>query len=179
MAQNYLTHLWSALAQALADCPFQPNQPQRHCTAPLRLLGRWDAVRQAIEAETGWREQSDLLQQHAVACESLRDNRAALEDWYLICERGDPEAESHLANSEMLGDAWAEFADAEPPIALALFPAWCVLRGRAAFTPLNQFVAVALRAALALRQDRSNIALRRSLLDVAPELMPFALAMRE
>jgi len=49
MAQNYLTHLWSALAQALADCPFQPDQPQRHCTAPLRLLGRWDAVRLSIE----------------------------------------------------------------------------------------------------------------------------------
>ncbi len=56
-ADAWLSPLWSALAAAMADLPFDPNQEEVHTAAVLRRAGKWAESATRTEAIASWRRQ--------------------------------------------------------------------------------------------------------------------------
>jgi hypothetical protein len=162
------------------------DQTARALVGLYRLRGDHQALRLWIEAAEGWCDDCRQRIDHAHACESLKDTHAALADWFELCRRPDadrepevdPELDTALAHSELLASAWSDYADIEPPLPLALFPAWCSLRGYLRFEPPaadTDLAAQALRAVLALLPDPTSIDRRKHLRTIAPQLLPWVL----
>lgn len=193
LASDFLDRWRATLAaglQGFTDAELAPERAAQ-ATQALACLYRWrgdhPALRRLVEMHTDWRNDRQQLLLHASACEGLKDHRAALADWFELCRRNDSDADAEseldaaLTRSGLLGQAWLDYADIEPPLPLALFPAWSSLCGYARFEapPADADLATtALRAALDLLTDPASIDQRKRLRDIAPQLLPWMLGRR-
>jgi hypothetical protein len=186
--RDLLAPLWVALAESIAERPFDPRTPQLHASLAWARAGRWESVRAAVEAEPRWRDQPVLVLAHGEACWRLRDLLAARRDWMGLCWDHPLEAEGAFATATFpdrrLADLWGAFGDLEPALEIEDFPAWVLLSepGMAVAVPPEAAPADERGAAYHLlrrliRGD-DRIALRRELAEVHPELLRLFLGRR-
>ncbi len=184
-ARDFLVPHWRRLAGALAGRPFDAERPEIHGSFAAARAEDSDAARQAVEAESAWRSEPVLIQRHAVACERLGERQAALADWCLLCWDFPASAPDALPESGLLGAAWADFQDLEPPLEAPDFPAWLVLQGTASFAPPQAANAAAretferiqwLAAQPAAAPDERVLAARRELRARHPRLFDLYMA---
>jgi hypothetical protein len=190
-----LALLWADLARLTAGQPFNPRQPRLHESWALARLGRWQEVRDAIEAESSWSEQPELLAHHATACRHRGDQTAAMGDWFRLCWMHPEAAETRLGARDFpdaqLAQRWSAFCDLDPPEdGLALdtedFPAWCLithpaLAATAPATPngADPDRAAAYEAAHTLAHAPDALEQRRALGEAHPGLLAALLQSRD
>lgn len=130
-ARDFLAPLWSDLAETLAGSTFNPGSPRLHASFAWARAGRWEAVRETVEQESGWRDHPVLLLTHAEACWRRRDAAAAWRDWLSLCWEFPPEAERALVSptfpDQRLADLWRRFGDADLDLDTEDFPAWLLV----------------------------------------------------
>ena len=105
-AREYLIPQWRRLTTKLSDHVFDPAQPNLHASFTGIQALDWSSVKQAIEQESQWRKSPVLLARHAQACTRL---------WLPA------QVDSDLKN------AWMDFLELEPELAVSTFPAWHLL----------------------------------------------------
>ncbi|MCG6859944.1 MAG: hypothetical protein LJE70_01455, partial [Chromatiaceae bacterium] len=133
--RDFLAPFWSALAESLAGRAFELGSPPLHASFAWAQAGRWQAAREAIEAESGWRGEPILLMAHAEACWHRRDTEAAHGDWMWLCWEHPSVAEQAFSSpgfpDRRLAELWSGFGDLNPPLDTEDFPAWLLLQDRA------------------------------------------------
>ncbi len=186
--RDFLAPHWSAHAESLSGRPFDAAEPQLHASFPWARAGRWEAARQAIEAESDWLREPALLLAHAEACRRQGDKMAALKDWMWLCWEHPFEAERVLASAGFpdpgLAEHWADFGDLDPPLETEDFPAWLLLQEPStavSVTPDSvpadeRYEAYGLLQRLVIGED--DIELRRELSEIHPQLLGLFLARR-
>jgi hypothetical protein len=185
-ARDFVVPHWRRLAGALPGRPFDPERPELHASFAAARAEDWDAARRAVEAELDWRSEPVLIQRHAAAWERLGDRQAALADWCLLCWDFPASAPDRLPESGLLGAAWTDFQDLEPPLDTPDFPAWLVLRGAGPFAPPPEAANAAARetfeciqwlvAQSAAAPDHGVLAARRALRARHPGLFDLYMA---
>jgi len=185
--RDFLAPLWSALAGSLAGRAFQPDSPGLHASFAWARAGRWDAAREAVEAELDWRGEPALLLVHAEACWRRRDRAAARRDWLWLCWEHPAEAErvfaSNRAPDPRLGELWSRFGDLDPPLDTEDFPAWLLLQEPVAASPPPEAAPPDDRGAVyrllyRLVSAEDDIEWRRQLSELHPNLFRLFLSRR-
>ncbi len=193
-ARDMLALLWADLARLTAGQPFDPGQPRLHASWALARLGRWQEVRDAVEAEPDWPAQPKLLELHATACRHTGDPTAAMGDWFQLCWLHPEAAEATLGARDFpdaqLARCWSAFCDLDPPddgpaLETEDFPAWCLVTqpALAATAPAkpdgaDPDRAAAYRAARTLAQAPDALDQRRALAAAHPTLLATLLQTR-
>jgi hypothetical protein len=184
--RDFLSPLWTALAESLSGRAFERGAPRLHASFAWARGGRWEAVREAVEAERRWREEPVLVLAHAEACWLRRDTGQARADWMWLCWEHPLVAERTLASRALpdrhLADLWDKFGDLDPPLETEDFPAWLLLQefGAATFAapdsiPPDERGAV-YRLLLRMVTGDDNIELRRELSEIDAHLLQLFLA---
>jgi len=187
-ARDLMDPLWSAFAESLAGQAFDPAAPGLHAAWAWRRAGRWQPVRDAVEAEPHWREIPGLVLLHAEACRRTRELAVAMQDWMWLCWEHPDAAESALgtgaAGDATLAGHWKAFLDLDPELPTEDFPAWLLLREpglTAAVAPEaapDDERGEPYRLLHRLVSGADDIATRRALSEVNPELLRLFLARR-
>ncbi len=127
-SRNLLIPLWRRLSNALHAQPYRASQPELHLSYTATRAMDWDAVNQAIEQESHWRTEPELLLRHAIASDYLQRQAAALQDWFLLCWQF-PEQSNALETSSnhALRQQWISFLDLDPELSAQSFPAWLLI----------------------------------------------------
>lgn len=179
--RDFLAPLWSALAEILAGRSFEPRTPMLHASFAWARAGRWNAAREAVEAEPAWRDEPLLLLAHAEACWYLRDKGAARLDWKWLCWEHPLEAERVFSSPRLpdrrLADFWNGFGDLDPPLDTEDFPAWLLLQEPVAAASIDPGSVPAdehggaYRLLQRLVAGDADIELRRELSEIHPQLL--------
>jgi hypothetical protein len=187
-ARDFVAPLWAAVATQFSGRPFDPACPQQHASHAWARASRWDAVRAAVEAESAWRDQPELVLRHAEACWRRRQGAVARRDWMWLCWEHPPAAERAFAAQSFpdrrLCDFWRRFGDLDQELATEDFPAWLLLAepGAAAAVPADAApadeVGAAYRLLQALVTGQDRIAQRQALSEIHPRLLQLYLARR-
>jgi hypothetical protein len=69
---------------------------------------------------------------HARISETLHELSAAVDAWARLCWTDPERGVRALAHSRVLGGAWSDFCDLNPPLDVVWFPVWLELRGELA-----------------------------------------------
>ncbi len=189
-ARDFLAPHWRALTDALAaDQPFDPGRPRLHASYTAARAADWEAVHAAVLAEPGWGHHPVLIERLLEAARHRGDRDGALAAAARLCWDHPEDAERVLPGDERLGATWQAFADSDPELATADFPAWCLLfrgwrlpaleAGTVAHAEALE-TARAADAVVAARQEDSadEGAARRRLQTQRPELLEQYLAHR-
>ena len=133
-SRDLLSPLWTQLAQALSDLPFDPNEPNLHRSFALSQAQDWAGVNDCVHAGPDW-------QQHAALCLRLvesgfhqRQRVAALTAWCHLCWRAPGKASQAVTKLRQpeLTALWQRFQDDEDDeddeLSEADFPAVLLLR---------------------------------------------------
>lgn len=127
-SRNLLIPLWRRLSNALQGQAYQPSQPELHISYTATQVMDWDTVKQSVEQEPHWQSDSVLLVRHATACDYLRCEAKALQDWFLLCCQY-PE-QGHVLEScsnQTLRQQWMSFEDMGSELPTQSFPAWLLI----------------------------------------------------
>jgi len=138
-SRDYLSPLWSHLADSLAGQAFSPDQPNLHRSFALSQAQDWAGVGACITAEAGWST-------HAVLCLRLADSAfrrrrrvEALTAWCHFCWSAPDQVATGIERLKQpdLSELWQQFLDdeeealdadaAEPALTARDFPAWLLL----------------------------------------------------
>lgn len=125
-ASAYLAPLWRALADRLADTPFDPARPRLHGSYAALRAGDWREVLVRVEAEEWWR-QPVLVSRRLLAKENRGEAGEALADWCRLCWAFPAEARERLAEDTALGRVCRHLPSVDPPWEVADLPAWYAL----------------------------------------------------
>jgi hypothetical protein len=188
-SQYLLTPLWRRLTQALREYTFDPAHPQLHASYAASEARDWAGAREAIERETEWQRQPQLLERHARASTHLSEQAAALQSWCLLCWQF-PELGDRLESSgdTILERCWQEFLDLDPELPTQDFPAWLILQtpGLANIAPDNDSQLPCpdsyhslLQLQRVEQQAGNDMALRAKLKQQAPQLFEYFLESRK
>ncbi len=186
-ARDFLAPLWTALAQALSGRSFDCRSPGLHASHAWARAGRWEAAREAVEAEPNWRETPALVLTHARACWHRHDPSAARLDWIQLCWDHPLEAERALGAKgfpdRRLADLWQVFGDLDPALETEDFPAWLLLSDAGAPPVPAELVpaddrGTAYRLLRHLVDHVEDIASRRALDEAHPALLRLFLSSR-
>jgi len=140
-ARDLLAPLWAALAEVLADRPFDPAVPRLHAGHAWARAGRHAAARAALEAQPDWRARPALVLAHLAACRALVDPAAVRRDWALLCWEHPADAAPALGAKDhadaRLQRLWVQFSDTDLGLGTPDFPAWLLVAdpGTAAAVP--------------------------------------------
>ena len=127
-SRNLLIPLWQRLSAALQDQPYQASQPELHLSYTAAQAMDWEAVRQAVEQEPRWQAEPSLLLRHALACEQLHLQSAALLSWFKLCWQFPEQYDAlETSSNHELRQQWIAFQDLEPELPFSSFPAWLLL----------------------------------------------------
>lgn len=186
-ARDLVTPLWVGFAEQLSGQAFVPGHPQLHASHAWARAGRWDAVRDAVEAELDWRNHPSLVLSHAEACWRRRQAAAARCDWMWLCWEHPSAAEHAFANrafpDRRLSDHWSRFGDLDQALATEDFPAWLLIADPAAAAVPPEVAPSDERGAPyrllhALTGDGDTISRRQELAEIHPGLLEMFLAQR-
>ncbi|HEY0686264.1 MAG TPA: hypothetical protein VGD45_28240 [Steroidobacter sp.] len=139
--RELLTPLWRQLADALADQPFSPDEPQLHSSFALSQAQDWAGVSACVLKEQEWWRQPALCLQLAQSGAFQHRRIESLTGWFALCWHAPSAAAEALSKPQQpdagIGKAWQEFlasedelADADSDDAALLpedFPAWMLL----------------------------------------------------
>jgi len=127
--KEFLTLLWSALAEGLAGEPFDPSFPQLHAGAAWANAGRYPQARKAVESDPDWQRRPALIIVHADACWHTDDPTTARRDWANLCWQHPADAATRFGAKNFpdvrTKELWHEFGDTN--LDTADFPAWVLL----------------------------------------------------
>lgn len=127
-SRNVLIPLWRRLSTALQDLPYQALQPELHLSYSATQARDWEAVRQAVEQEPRWQAEPRLLLRHALACEQLHLQSAAMMSWFKLYWQFPEQCNAlETSSNHELRQQWIAFQDLESELPPSSFPAWLLL----------------------------------------------------
>ncbi|MGH8556397.1 MAG: hypothetical protein ACRESZ_02820 [Methylococcales bacterium] len=128
-AQDYLTPFWQGLCPELVGRPFSAELPEDHLSFTAFKAFQWSDVIAAIEQESGWNTEPDLLFRHAEACFKLNREALGLENWFRLFMLFAKRAEGMVRDTShrLLQSDWRNFNQLDPDLETIFFPAWIVL----------------------------------------------------
>lgn len=187
-ARDFLAHLWAGLAESLAGVPFSPHASELHSSFAWARAGRWEAAGKSVEQVPGWGEHPSLLQTHAEACYRSREWSEARRDWMRLCWDFPTEAEDALGSVRFpdrgLAAQWNQFRDADLKLETEDFPSWLLVTDPSAGAAVPPSAAPtddredAYRLLHRLVSGEDDVALRRELAEVHPDLLKLYLSRR-
>ncbi len=126
--RRFMGRFWSRLAESLNPAEYDPAQPQLHRSAVLARLQDWAGVVDAVKAFDAYLQQPELLARLAEAALAMGDREQGLAAVCQLCWRHGKAAETWLdaAQDDELVRRIEIFWDLDPPLDIALFPAWLV-----------------------------------------------------
>jgi hypothetical protein len=129
-SRDLLSPLWVQLASALAETPFNPEEPNLHRSFAFSQAQDWAAVSDCIQRELNWQSCAPLCLRIVESAFQRRRRIEALAAWCQACWRdpaGASEAVTRLRQPE-LTSLWNRFQDEEDPLPEAAFPAWLLIQ---------------------------------------------------
>ncbi len=127
-SRSLLIPHWRRLTLALQGKPFDPGQPDLHCSYTAAQALDWEGVQQAVVREPGWRKQPTLIQRYAQASALLRQPLPSLLAWFELCwSFPDHASVIATAGEHEWQQAWNQFIDLEPALDSNDFPAWLLV----------------------------------------------------
>lgn len=114
-ARDLLSPLWTQVAQALAEVPFDPSAPELHRSFALTQAQDWAGASDSIRAEPDWQQHAALCLRRVESAFHQRHRIGALEAWCHFCWRSPTntsQAVSKLRQPE-LTELWQRFQDDE------------------------------------------------------------------
>jgi hypothetical protein len=130
-ARDLLSPLWTQLALAAADVPFDPAEPNLHPSFALSQAQDWAGVSDCVQAETDWQQQPALCLRLVESGFHQRQRVAALAAWCHLCWRAPAEASQAVTKLRQpeLTTPWQRFLDDEDSdLTESDFPAVLLLR---------------------------------------------------
>lgn len=185
-AGEFQAATWQRLARALEGCPFDPVAPRLHASYAALRAADWKHLRQAVEAEAGWREQPTLLARRLRAAEELGEDVLAGELMCRLCWEFPGSAAEMLRDDPRFGPWFGDFSALDTDLRPPAFPAWYALSlGRR--LPLAEDAGAAegremleaVHGVLAEAPGEPDLAARRRLQRASPELCRMYLARRD
>lgn len=163
------------VAVALRGAAFDPRHPRAYAASLWFALGDFRAAKMALEADANWSQCAQRLLLHARIAEAMHDRTAALRDWQMLCWQYPVEAERALPTSALLGRQWDEFCGLDVVLEVELFPVWSQLQRliwpSMASADGERPEAALMRISAALARAPTNVALRRQLHALEPQLL--------
>ena len=131
-ARDLLAPLWRQLAAALADLPYQHEQPNLHRSFALGEAQEWAAVNACILEERDWWQHEVLCTRLAHSSLHQQQRARAIEAWSHLCWQWPQRAAQLLEerhSDRQLSAYWQLFADGDADVepSAADFPAWLLL----------------------------------------------------
>ena len=130
-SRDLLSPLWTQLAHALSDLPFDPKDPNLHSSFALGQAQDWAAVSDCVQAEPDWQQHSALCLRLVESGFHQRQRVAALSAWCHVCWRTPGEASQAVIRLRQpeLTTLWQQFQDNEDSeLPESDFPAVLLLR---------------------------------------------------
>lgn len=187
---DYASPLWRRLSAALANYPFEAQQPDLHRSYTSEQGRDWRDARDAIEATTNWTTQPILLARHIRACSQLGEEAASQLSSFLVCWQLPDDAPRIMAEypSSLVRNEWSKFIDLDE-LEIKAFPAWLMVRFPALCRSQPETVddidseiyrdyrlAHQLQRLRGNKLDQQQIELRQEFKEVSPGLFPYFLA---
>ena len=186
--RGVLDRVWHAVGDALADCPFDPEQPDRHASYAYAKSADWKWVVRSVQGVRNYSAQPELLSRIAEAhWRQGRWDKAACA-WFELCWSA-PDRFGHLMNGGEIPDpllqgGWNRARDQDIEIRPPWFPAWMLIDRPqiAGLIPAPDASADPQAAFVALRaltiDDGENMDRRKELQRLHPGLLACFLARR-
>jgi hypothetical protein len=139
-SRDYLSPLWRHLADALADRPFSPEEPNLHRSFALTQAQDWVGVSESIVGDAGWWLHPTLCLRLADSAFRRRRRVEALTAWCCLCWVVPDQVAAAVERLRQpdLSALWQAFLDCEedaapsgapgPTLTASDFPAWLLLR---------------------------------------------------
>lgn len=126
--QRFLARFWRQLAEGLNAAEFDPAQALLHPSAVLARVEDWQGVISAVTAFRNYLDQPELLARLANAALAEGDREQGIAAVCQLCWRHGKAAEAWLdaCQDDELVRRIEIFWDLDPPLEIALFPAWLV-----------------------------------------------------
>jgi hypothetical protein len=129
-ASDFSAPLWQRLSIALADHPFDSEQPNMHLSYTAMQTQDWHTTLSAIESEPDWSNQPILLIRRMNVCSKLHDEAASHLSCFLLCWQF-PDSLATAFNdfpASLLKSEWHRFQALEASLETDQFPAWLLIR---------------------------------------------------
>ena len=182
-SRDLLAPLWTQLAQALQNTPFDTHEPTLHRSFALAQAQDWAAAADSVLSERDWQQHPTLCLRLVESAFQRRQRIAALAAWCQVCWRAPEEAAravSQLRQPELTA-LWQRFLDHEA-LTESDFPAWLLMsepglalqlaEDLATGTPAEDSYRCVHRWVHARRAHKHDVelSLRKTLQSVHPEL---------
>jgi hypothetical protein len=182
-SRDLLAPLWTQLAQALRNTPFDTHEPTLHRSFALTQAHDWAGAADSVLSEPEWQQHPTLCLRLVESAFQRRQRVAALAAWCQVCWRAPEEAAravSQLRQPELTG-LWQRFLD-QDTLTESDFPAWLLLSEPGLALQLAEDLATGTQAqdayrcvhrwvhARRARKQDEELSLRKTLQSVHPEL---------
>jgi len=109
---------------------YDADKPQNHLSFTAFKAFQWQQVLSSIEQEKGWSLQPPLIFRYAESCFKLNREREGIEYWFRLFIRFSDDAERFIQQSchRLMSTDWHSFAELDPELDSALFPAWVLIK---------------------------------------------------
>jgi len=183
-SRDLLAPLWTQLAQALRNTPFDIREPTLHRSFALTQAHDWAGAADSVLSEPDWQQHPTLCLRLVESAFQRRQRVAALAAWCQVCWRAPEEAAravSRLRQPELTA-LWQRFLDHET-LTESDFPAWLLMSEPGLALQLAEDLATGTPAedayrcvhrwvhARRARKHDEELSLRKTLQSLHPELL--------
>ena len=129
-SRDLLSPLWIQLAGALAEVPFNPEEPNLHRSFAFSQAQDWPAVSDCIARESNWQWHAPLCLRMVESAFHRRKRTEALAAWCHVCWRAPASASESVTGLRQpeLSSLWNRFLDEESSLPEVDFPSWLLIQ---------------------------------------------------